>query len=97
VVKDSGTGVDTLEGMRTVLDALAPLQKAGKIVYATYPEVVGIWESQYGSVGHRVPFEGFSMCDEAITQAMKKAGAKPGADGTGSTPNSAPRPPTTSH
>ncbi len=97
VVKDSGVGVDTLEGLRTVLEALKPLQAAGKIVYATYPEVATIWQSEYGAVANLVPFEGFSMCDQVIAQAMRKAGVKPGAGGVGATPSSGPRPPTTAH
>jgi hypothetical protein len=97
VVKDSGANVDTLEGLRTVLGALKPLHEAGKIVYATYPEVVEIWQSQYGAVASRVPFEGFSMCDQVIAQALGKAGVKPSAGGPGPTPTSLPKRPPTTH
>lgn len=71
IVRDGESNVDTVQGLRTVLDALEPLREAGLIVYVDYEQAVEIWKTEYDSEPNQLSLESFSVYDDVKSQAME--------------------------
>ncbi len=68
VSEGEGDEVVTVDGLKTVLDELAPLQAQGKIIYVTFEQAADIWQNEYNSVPWHVKLDDFKFYDEVYDQ-----------------------------
>lgn len=63
-VNESGSTVVTIDGLQSVLTELEPLRTNGQIIYATFEDVVEVWNDEYDSVPWKIDLSSFSFYDE---------------------------------
>lgn len=69
VREGGGEPVDTVEGLREVLDLLEPLRDSGAIVFVDFETAAETWRTEYGAVPWRVDLSTFSMYEAVEAQA----------------------------
>ena len=71
IVTESEEDVETVAGLRLVLEELEPLRDQGKIIYLKFEDVVSVWEQEYDSVPYRIGLSDFSFYTEVESQARQ--------------------------
>jgi len=70
IVTEGSEAINTVEGLRTLLEALQPLREQGKIIFVDFEEAADIWQKEYDAVPWHINLESFSFYDEVKEQAQ---------------------------
>jgi len=71
VVTDGGQNVNTIEGLKTVLETLKKMEEKDEVIIMDYEQVANIWAEEYNEVPWRYDLFDFSFYDE-VKQDTKK-------------------------
>lgn len=77
VVTEGRDSVNTVEGLRAVLEELLPLANDGEIIFVNYEDVAEIWEAEYNSVPWRLDLFDFSFYHKVRAEAEELCESSP--------------------